>query len=152
MPNILKEVGVLRDEGKLHKKLITRVRMLLVISVILAGITLFNVIFRGTNPLLAAGLFIVGFLVGLYVFSRMNVIQWNEELEIVEAGRMDAVGYSLIALYVAFEIGLRTFLSSQYPISASILIFAAIAGTIFGRAIGTVVEIHRVFKRTHPGA
>jgi len=150
VPNILKEVRVLQDEGKLHKKLITRVRMLLGISIILAGITLFNVIFRDTSWLITGGLFIAGFFVGLYVFSRMNVIQWNEELEVIQAGRMDAIAYGMLALYVVFEIVLRTYLSATYPVSAEILIFAAIAGTIFGRAVGTVIEIHRVYTRTHP--
>ena len=123
--------------------------MLLVISVILLGVTLFNVIFRGTSWLITGALFAAGFVIGLYVFSRMSVIQWNEELEIVETGRMDAIGYGLIALYIAFEVSLRTFLSAEYPVSATIFIFAAVAGTIFGRAVGTVVEIHRVFEATH---
>ncbi len=149
MINFFTEVRVLREEGKLHKKLITRVRMLLVIFIILAGIAGFNVVFRNANGLIAAGLLVGGFIIGLFVFSRMNVIQWNEELEIVETGRMDAIGYGMIALYIVFEIGLRTFLKDFYPVSATAFILAAVAGTLLGRSIGTIVEIHRVYTSTH---
>lgn len=149
MFNFLSEVRMLQEEGKLHTKLVSRIRMLLIISVVLSGIVLFNVIARDVNWLAAGGLFIGGFVIGLYVFSRMSVIQWNEELEVVEAGRMDAIGYGLIALYIVFEIGLRTFLHDYYPVSATIFILAAVAGTLSGRAFGTLVEIHRVFTRTH---
>lgn len=149
MLHFFKEVGVLREEGKLHKKLITRVRMLLIISVVLAAIAGFNVVFRNANGLIAASLLIGGFIIGLFVFSRMNVIQWNEELEIIETGRMDAIGYAMIALYIVFEIGLRTFLKDFYPVSATAFILAAVAGTLLGRSMGTIVEIHRVYKATH---
>ncbi len=139
----------MQGEGKLHKKLITRVRMLLIISVVLAGIAGFNVVFRNANGPIAAGLLVGGFVIGLFVFSRMNVIQWNEELEIVETGRMDVIGYSLIGFYIIFEIGLRTFLKDFYPISATAFILAAVAGTLLGRSIGTIIEIHRVYRATH---
>lgn len=135
----------------LHQKLISRVRMLLIISVVLSGIVVFNVLVRGADWLVASGLFAGGFFIGLYVFSRMSVIQWNEEQAIVEAGRMDAVGYTLIALYIAFEIGLRTFLKDFYPVSETAFILAAVAGTLSGRAFGTLVEVHHVFVRTHAG-
>ncbi len=149
MFHFLKEVRILRQEGKLHRKLIIRIRILLFISLILAGIVVFNVIYRDANWFAALALMIGGFLIGLFVFSRMNVIQWNEEQEVVEAGRMDMIGYAMIALYVAFEIGLRTVLIDFYPVSATAFILAAVCGTLLGRSFGTIIEIHRVFKATH---
>ncbi len=78
MFHFLKEVRILREEGKLHRKLIMRVRILLAISLILAGVVVFNVVYRDASWLIALALMIGGFVVGLFVFSRMNIIQWNE--------------------------------------------------------------------------
>ncbi len=152
MLNILREVGILREEGKLHTKLVFRVRMLLVIALILVGITVFNVMFRGANELIVAVLLVFGYVAGFYLFSRMSVVQWNEGERTVEAGRMDLIGFGVLALYIVFEIGLRTFLKDFYPISATVFLLAGIAGTLLGRAIGTLIEIHRVYLATHYGA
>src|SRR5205807_721697 len=99
-------------------------------------------------PLICIALAVVGFVLGMYVFSRMSLMQWNEEQEIVEAGKMDRVGYATLGLYIVFEIGLRTFLSTEFPISATSFILASIFGVLFGRAIGMMVEIHRVYRAT----
>lgn len=151
MFDFFKEVRTLRDEGKLHSKLISRVRMLFVISLILLGVVLYNLVFRGANILLVSVFALVGFLLGRYIFSRMNVVNWNEEEEIVQTGKMDIAGYLTIALYIAVEIGFRTFLKDVYPLSVTAFLFAGIFGTIFGRAIGTVLTIHKVFRSTHSG-
>lgn len=141
---------ILRQEGKLHQKLITRVRTLFIISLILAVIVTFNLFFRGANPLIVVALATAGFMLGLFLFSRMNVVNWNEQEEVMQIGRMDAIGYTVLGLYIVFEIGLRTFLSSAFPASATVFLLATIFGTLFGRAMGTVIEIHKVFRSTHP--
>ena len=149
MPHFFREVRVLREEGKLHKKLITRTRMLFIISAILFSVVAYNLIFRSVDLVVAGVLAFAGFLLGLLVFSRMNVVQWNEEDSVVQTGRMDVLGFTVLGLYIVFEIGLRTFLKDFYPASATPFLLAGIFGTLFGRAVGTVVEIHRVFRSTH---
>lgn len=144
-----KEVRILRQEGKLHKKLISRVRTLFIISLILLWIVVFNLIFRGVDVLLAGALAVIGFVLGLYVFSHMNVVNWSEQNKVVRTGRMDIVGYVALSLYITFEIGFRTFLRDFYPVSATAFLLAGIFGTIIGRAVGTVIEIHRVFLAAH---
>jgi len=62
---------------------------------------------------------------------------------------MDMVGYITLGLYIAFEIGLRTFLHDFYPVSATAFLLAGIFGTLLGRAVGTVLTIHNVFRTTH---
>lgn len=47
MPNILKEVRILREEGKLHQRLITRVRTLCIIALALAALDCLNKKFMG---------------------------------------------------------------------------------------------------------
>ncbi len=149
MPNFFAEMRTLREEGKVHQKLLTRVRLLLVIALILLLISAYNLIMRPADAFTALALCAVGFLLGLFVFSRMNVVEWNEAESIVQTGRMDAVGFAVIALYIVFEISLRTFLKDFFPLSVTTLLLAGIFGTIFGRAVGTVIEIHRVYKTSH---
>src|SRR4029078_11920272 len=127
---LFREVRILRQEGKLHKKLVSRVRMLFVISLILLGIVVFNVIFRAADPLIASILAVVGFLLGLYVFSRMNVVSWNEQEAVVQADKMDKIGYAILGLYIIFEISFRTFLTYSFPLSATAFLLAGIFGTI----------------------
>jgi hypothetical protein len=149
MFTVLREVGILRQEGKLHARLISRIRVLLAISLVLFGIVLVNVVLRGTNPLYALVLAIVGFLFGMFIFSRMNPIQWNEEKEVIESGSMGKLGYGILVLYIVFEILARTVLTDFFPASGIALILALIFGVIFGRSIGMAVEIHRVYRMTH---
>ncbi|MDB5260402.1 MAG: hypothetical protein JWN37_633 [Candidatus Nomurabacteria bacterium] len=149
MFNLFREIRELRDEGKLHTKLISRTRMLFIISAILLFVVLFNIFFRDiTFPilLLIMGLAIIGFFLGLYVFSQMNVVNWNEEEEILKSGKMDKAGWFALALYIVFEISLRTFLNANFPTFVIPLLLSGIFGTILGRAIGTLVEIHRVYE------
>lgn len=148
--NILKEVRILQQEGKLHKPLVNRVRMLLIISLVLAGVLIFNITFREISLLVALLITAMGFLLGLLVFSRMSPVNWNEEEETVQTSRMDKIGYLTLGSYILFEIGLRTFLSSAFPVSSAAYLFAGIFGTLFGRAVGIMVNIHKVFLSAHP--
>ena len=152
MFNFFAEVRVLRQEGKLHKKLISRVRALFGISLMLAAIFAFDISTESVNLLIALALAIIGFFFGLYVFSRINVVNWNEEKEVLQTGKMDKVGYISLGLYIILEIIFRTFLQDFFPLSATVLLLAGICGTIFGRAFGTVLTIHKVFKSTHPSS
>lgn len=150
MINLFKETYKLRQEGVLHKRLLTRLRMTFIISIILGGITAFNILFRDANALIAGVLAFGGFILGLFIFSRMNIVNWNEEEEAVQMGKMDTIGYLTLGLYILFEIGLRIYLNSMFPLSPVVFLLAAIFGTLFGRATGMVIEIHKVFRLNHP--
>jgi hypothetical protein len=151
MIHFFREVRTLREEGKLHKKLISRLRILFVISLLLAGIVVFNIVARGANPLIAAFLAALGILLGFFVFSRMSAVHWNEEEKVVQISKMDILGYVTLGLYIAFEIGFRTFLSDFFPIATTAYLLAGIFGTLFGRVMGMVTEIHKVYRFEHPG-
>lgn len=143
--NILKEIRNLRDQGKLHRSLLIRVRILLAVSTVIAGVVAYQIMFHAADPLFAGGLFIVGLALGMFLFSRMGPVQWNEEEERVEAARMDKLSYGVLALYIGFEILLRTELNSYLPSMSIALLLATICGTLLGRVAGTLVEIHRVY-------
>lgn len=148
MPHILREVRILREEGKLHSRLVTRTRIFLVISFLLLCFATYFV-FEGANPLLSLGLAVVGLVVGYFIFSRMTRVQWNTDTEQVESASMGALGYGMIGLYIVFEIGARTLLSDFLGAGAEGYIIALIFGVILGRTLGVVADIHRVYKSTH---
>jgi len=149
MIRLLREINALRTEDKLHKKLISRLTVLIIISLILLGIVIFNIVFRGADAIIASAVAIVGFILGVFLFSRMNVVNWNEAEEVLQLGKMDLLGYGALALYIVFEIGLRTFLKDFYPISGTVFLLAGVCGTLFGRVLGTLIEIHNVFTALH---
>lgn len=146
MSSIFKEIRILRDEGKLHRALLFRTRLLSGIGCLLAAIAAYNVAFRSSDGLVAGALFLLGGILGMYIFSKMSAVDWNEEKEVVEAGRMTIVGYATLGLYIAFEISLRTFLADYAPLYATTYLLAGISGTLLGRSVGTLLEIHAVYR------
>jgi len=152
MANLFKEIRTLRDEGRLHDKLISRTRMLFVISGILLLVVVFNIVFRAPSIAIVASaipIAVIGFLLGFYIFSQMNVVNWNEDEEVIKSGKMDAVGFTSLGLYILFEIIFRTYLKSHFPSVAIPLLLSGIVGTLLGRAVGTLAEIHKVYLARH---
>lgn len=152
MMNLFKEIRTLRKEGKLHTALLNRTRILFGISTILLLVILFNIFFREVNSTIILGIISlssIGFFLGLHVFSKMNAVNWNEEEGMVKTSKMGTLGYMTLGLYIIFEVGLRTFLNSNFPLYALPLLLAGIFGTLFGRVIGTLLEIHRVYLFNH---
>jgi hypothetical protein len=64
---------------------------------------------------------------------------------------MDFLGYVTLGLYIVFEIGLHSFLNDHFASSATVLLLSVISGVLAGRAIGTVVQIHRVYTESEAG-
>jgi hypothetical protein len=152
MPNILREVRELREEGKLHRGLIRRTRIFLIISGILFCVALYLAFAQQAQPLLWAGAAAIGFLAGFFIFSRMTPLQWNETSEQIESASMGYLGYGMIALYILFEIGARTLLGDIVGEGYQAHLFALIFGVIFGRTMGVVAEMHRVYRLEHGAA
>ncbi len=145
MLNLLRSVRELRQAGKLHRALIIRLTMFGVISVLLLSFVVFD-IFNGTADwLFAVPLAVVGFILGITIFARMSRVVWDEQAEMLVATKMDAVGFGMLALYIAFEVTLRTELPKLFPsvVTVTPLLLAAICGTIFGRFVGMLREILR---------
>ena len=147
--NLFAEIRALKKEGKLHNKLLIRTRILFIIATILLGVVLYNVFTRDLDVLWAIFIGVVGFFLGVFVFSQMNVVNWNEEKEVVKSGKMDKVWYIALALYIFFEIGLRTLLKEYFPLEVIPLLLSGISWTLIGRGIGTLLKIHRVYTMRH---
>ncbi len=125
-----------RDLVVLHtdKSLLFKLRLFLVISLVLLGIIIYDLILQEINlPLAAIGIGI-GIAVGL-VAGRMFKIHWHEEKKKI-ASRIDMWGIVIIVLYIGFEL-LRERLFSNW-VNGSVLTaftFAFFSGTMFGRFI-----------------
>lgn len=147
---IFQEIKALKKEGKVHDTLLMRTRLLFLIALILLLVIIFNMYVKEiTNYLTLLGFGVVGFLLGFYILSQMSMIKWDEEDEVERVGNMDAVGFSALGFYILFEIGLRTFLSAYFPPSAPPLLLAVVFGIVLGRALGTLIEIHKVYLKYH---
>jgi hypothetical protein len=142
---MLRAVQELRQAGKLHRALVVRLTMFGIISLILLGFVAYDMAVGTASWYLALPLSAVGFVLGTTVFARMSRAVWDEETQMVTATRMDAVGFGVLALYIAFEVGLRHELPVLFPAAASAtpLLLAAICGTLLGRFVGMLREISR---------
>ena len=145
MFSLFKEIRILRQEGKIHKKLLIRIRIMFLISIILGSISVYNFLFREASIWISIFLVGIGFVLGLRFFSRMNVMSWNEEVSVVQAEKMDKIGFFVLVIYIIFEIGIRNLFKSYIPHFATVFIMDIIFGTILGRVIGMMADIHRVF-------
>ena len=139
----------MRQEGKIHKKLVISVRMMAAIALILGTIVLYEVLFMGVTAWLAALLAVAGLLIGWYVFLPLNRSEWNEEKEVVAARRMDALGFAAIAAYIVIVVGLRFYLNATFHAGTTMLILSLVCGMLIGRVAGTISHIHRAFKAAH---
>lgn len=148
MLNLIKELHALQEEGKLHAKLILRISILFGISFATGTAVLYNILFRGAEWWIATLVALVGFIAGFFLFARMNVVKWDEGERLLTTARMDIAGFAILVLYVLFELGFKIFLNDFFPAEASAFILAAVFGTLFGRAVGTMFEIHRVYRAT----
>jgi len=138
----------LRSEGKLHGPLILRIEILLGISAVLLGIVVYENIVGNLNIFISIAVGVISFLLGLFIFSKMNKVEWNEEKEVIGASRMDLAGFTVLLLYIAFEFSFRHFLKSEYAgtYAATGYLFAGIGASLLGRSVGTLLIIQRFAK------
>lgn len=142
-PSVLR---ALKTDGKLHKRLVFQIRILAAVSLGMLAIVAYNIVVNGLNVWLCLAIGVVSFLLGLFVFSRMNALVWNEEEEIIKTGRMEVLGFVVLALYIGFEFGLRTLLNAEFAgtFAATAYLFAGISCSLLGRSLGTLVAIQKL--------
>lgn len=149
MFKIFKELESLRKQGRIHKKLIVRTRMLFIISAVFGFITIYNTVLRNVNIIGVLLLAILGFLFGFIIFSRMYTIKWDEQKSVVQTGKMDLIGFVVLGLYIGFEILLKMLLKDFYPVSAGTFIMSGMFGVFAGRITGMTIEIQEVFEQNN---
>lgn len=136
----------LRKHGHhVDKRLRFRLRMYFLISVILIGILLYNVV-RGTL-LLSYGIggLASGMLIGI-VTTRMYHISWSHDAKKV-VGRLDIYGAIILVFYIAIEISREKivgYVTNNFEVGTIAL--AVLAGMIFGQFLGTRGKILQILK------
>lgn len=149
MKNIFRSVRLLKDDGKLHGRLVLQIRILSVISLILLAVVAYQVVIGGLAASISFALIAFGFAMGLLVFSKMNKLVWNEEDEVIQTGRMELFGFVILTLYIVFEVGLRTILKEEFAgtFGAVGYLLAAIGSSLLGRSLGTLIAIRKLDKK-----
>ena len=129
----------------LDKSLRFRLRLYFIISLILVGLLIYNVL-RGALQL-DYGL--IGLLAGMgigVITTRMFHIFWNNDAKKV-VSRLDTFGIGILILYIVFEV-LRERIVGYFThdVQVGTVGFAVLAGIMFGRVIGTRGKIMQVLK------
>jgi len=129
----------------LDLRLVVRVRILTIISIIILAVISFEVL-RGTFniPMTISGI-LTGLVVGI-IASRMFRLSWDEETNKV-ISRMDWIGVAVLVFYISFMLA-RTLLLGYFVQGSLFLaiILSVTAGTLIGRVMGTRRGIHKVLK------
>lgn len=143
----IQDIRGLRDEGLLHSRLIRRIRLLAGISITMLAMASYEVVRYGLDMRIALAIAIVAFILGIVIFARMNKVVWDEKEEVIAAGRIDAVGFAVIVLYITFDVALRTFVSHEYAGVVTGYVLFGIGASLLGRSLGTLFAIERLAKR-----
>jgi hypothetical protein len=129
-----------------HPSLRRRIRIFLVMGGVMLLIVLWD-IFQGTMsvPLAAVGI-VVGAFIGFFS-SRIFHLSWDKEGEKV-VGRIDALGWLVLAAYVIFEIVRATLFETviHTGFTATAIAFAFIASALIFRVVGLRGRILRILK------
>ncbi len=125
-----------------HPTLQRRIRMFMVMSAVMLAIVLFDIA-RGTLAIEWALLsLVIGALVG-FISSRIFHLSWNQDGNRV-VGRIDKIGWFVLAAYIIFEIA-RSFLFQEWlPESATAITFAFVASALVSRVFGLRGRIIRI--------
>lgn len=138
----------LTSEGKLHRPLLIRLKILLAISAALLLVVIYQIGKETLNVWMSLGIAFGAFLLGLFLFSKMTTVKWDEEKEVIATERMDKFGFGILLLYIVFEVGLRTILKMEFggTFAATGYLLAGIGGSLLGRSVGDLVAIHKLAK------
>ena len=148
MQEELETIQELHKTGKLDKRLVWRMVILFFVSIITFGILSYDLFFENLEILPTVGFAIFGFILGFYIFVRMNKVTWDNERQIVAMGRFDFVTIVLIILYVLYRIGIDKYLEGQYDdaFEVSAYSLATLFGGMLGRFLGTLYAIDKSHK------
>jgi hypothetical protein len=144
----IKAIVGLNKEGKIHKNLILRLRIFAVLVLVFFGLVAYDIVAKGLPALPTIMMITAGFLLGRYVFTRMTVITWDEEKEMLIMGRLDLAGFGVLILYLITRYSTHWLLAHIYHSVFLItgLTFASIFGGFLGRFEGMLEKVLKTHK------
>jgi hypothetical protein len=146
--NLYKRTGTdFRDQ--VHPTLRRRIRIFLILGTVMLVLTFYDVV-NGTLSWQIAGIgILVGAVIGLFS-SRIFKLSWDHDGEQV-VGKIDAIGWVILALYILFEIGRSTLFATvfQTSSSATAITFAFVSAALISRVLGLRGRIIDVLTQEH---
>jgi len=137
-----------RARQYLDRRLILRLGIFTIVSLILFGVIVFEVMQNTLAILWAVAGILIGFAGGL-VASRIFRLKWDEEASKV-IGQIDWVGSVVLVLYLTFRLMLRWLFGNWLQGAAlSSFILSVTAGSMPGRLIGLVLGIRKIFQASN---
>ena len=145
---VIETIQALHKAGKLHVKLRRRLWILTLLTLVGAGIVGYDILFRGLSWWLALLLAGVSFVFGL-IMSRLNVVNWDEDQQLMVLGRIDRTGTIILVFYIIIRLLTRTALHNLYHNIITLwgLTLSILFGVALGRLVGTFLIIYRQHKR-----
>ena len=142
---MLYKTGKNNFENHVHPNLKRRIQIFLLIGGIMLVVMLWDVASQ-TLPLgLAAISIVLGGIVG-FLTSRIFHLSWSHDGQHV-VGRIDTLGWAVLALYIGFEIARSFFFQEWVPHSATAITFAFVASALITRVLGLRGRIIDVLKK-----
>ncbi|MDD3694305.1 MAG: hypothetical protein PHC89_02850 [Candidatus Pacebacteria bacterium] len=115
---------------KIHTRLKRRLRIYLMFSLVILGISLFHIIKDGANIFLCFFGFLLGVIIGA-IMTKILKISWDKDSEMV-ISKFNLSSIVLIISYILFEINreyiVSRFISGPSVIAVSFAIFSGIMG------------------------
>jgi hypothetical protein len=128
-----------------HTRLRWRVRLYLGLSVVIAAVILYRIVFEGGGVVYPLIALVVGLGIG-FLLSRMFNISWDKDAEKV-ISRIDIFGTLLIVAYIIFEVS-GEHLIEQWFHGAEVLtvILSLAGGAVLGRGLGMSRKMYQVLR------
>jgi hypothetical protein len=128
-----------------HKRLRTRVRLYLGISVVIIIAILYRIIVHGGGILYPLAALAVGLVIGIFL-SRMFKVSWDKDAEKV-VSRIDIYGVVFIVAYIILE-SFGENLIRQWFTGPEVLtiILSLVGGAVLGRGLGISRKMMQVLR------
>jgi hypothetical protein len=127
-----------------HPSLQRRIKIFMVIAAIMLAVVAYDVIGQTLRIELALLSLAIGAVVG-FASTRIFHLSWSRDGSHV-VGRIDRIGWMVLAAYIIFEIARATFFQWWLPASATAITFAFVASALISRVVGLRGRIIRILK------
>lgn len=130
----------------LHRKLKRKVYLYLIIFIIMAIISFYDVLTGHINVLLAAAAWGLGAVIG-YLSGRAKKILWHEDEELV-VGKRDTKGIIILIAYIIFALTRKEiFAYWLHGVMLTAFCFSMVAGIRLGRIVRLRRKIRKVLSQ-----
>ena len=132
---------------KLHKRLKTRLIFLGAVALVIACILTYDVVVKNLRLIPVIGFASFGFILGFFLFVRLNKITWDAQKAVATIGKFDIGSFVVLVLYITYRISIEYFLKSHYH--NDLMISGMSLSTIFGGMLGRLVSMVWIVEQTH---